>query len=251
MLSRLDRHGSHVYMSPDEVKTWYNKLCAEYVASLSQYGVVLPKLGTTKCLWLVYLRKYQGVMVHKDTISSFVESVNPESGKDQQVRHLASDGWYILNRGDRIPESVDVVPSGYHVLITTDNPKPSFLFKSLTRAGRLAAKNFGQLKAVYGFRCATCGSPEGKSNLLEPSMKTELQQGHKNPHLSLTINNTIPQCQVCNRVYQDDYVFDDKGRVVALASVRPVLRSDKRVRAEILVSLQEASQEALTREDVK
>lgn len=235
---KLDRQGSHVYMSPDEVKSWYSALCDEYNASLMQYGVIMPKLGTAKCLWLVYLRKYQGVLVHKDTISSFVSSVNAKSGRDQQVRHLARDGWYVLNRGDRIADSRDIVPSGYHVLMTTDNPKPTFLFMSLRRAGRIAAKNFGQLKAVYGFRCATCGSLEGKSNLLEPDKKTELQQGHKNPFLGLTVDNAIPQCQVCNRVYQDDYVFDDKGRVVALASIRPVLRSDVRVQSEILAFLQ-------------
>lgn len=220
-------------MSPDEIERWYKKLEKEHRVNLAQYGVKFPNRNTAKALWLIYLRKYQGKLVHKDTISSFVGTVNPRAGKDQQVRHLASDGWYILNRGDKLPEKKDTVPSGYHILITTENPKPTFLFKSLKRAGRISARDFGQLKAVYGFRCATCGSQEGKPNFLEPAKKTELHQGHMNPHKPPTLENSIPQCQVCNGVYLDDYVFDAKGRVIAVASSKPILRADKAVQNEI------------------
>lgn len=237
-MKKLDKQGSHVYMSPDEIESWYRKLEGEYKTNLAQYGVKFPAEHSIKALWLIFLRKNKGTLVHKDTISSFVASVNPKAGKDQQVRHLASDGWYILNKGDKLPDKKDVVPSGYHILITTENPKPTFLFKSLKRAGRIAAKDFGQLKAAYGFRCASCGSQEGKPNLLEPDKKTQLQQGHMNPLKALTLENSIPQCQVCNQVYQDDFVFDAKGRVVAVASEKAVLRADKEVQKEILKKLQ-------------
>jgi hypothetical protein len=220
-------------MSPDEIESWYQKLETEYGTNLSQYGVKFPRRNTAQALWLIYLRKYQGKLIHKDTISSFVETVNPKAGKDQQVRHLASSGWYILNKGDKLPDEKETVESGYHILVTTENPKPTFLFKALKRAGRIAAKNFGQLKAVYGFRCATCGSPEGKPNFLEPDKRTELHQGHMDPVQSLTLQNSIPQCQVCNGVYKDDYVFDLKGRVVALASPAAVLRSSKQIQEEV------------------
>ena len=46
----------------------------------------------------MYLRKYKGTLVHKDTISSFVATIAPKAGKDQQIRHLAEKGWYVLNR---------------------------------------------------------------------------------------------------------------------------------------------------------
>ena len=224
-------------MSADEVERWYKKLESEYNTHLAQYGVKFPAKGATKALWLAYLRKNQGVLVHKDTISSFVETIKPKAGKDQQVRHLASDGWYVLNKGDKLPGKKDVVPSGYHVLITTESPKPTFLFKSLKRAGRISAKDFRQLKAVYGFRCATCGSQEGKPNFLGPDKKTCLQQGHMNPHKPLTLDNSIPQCQVCNGVYMDDYIFDAKGQVIAVASPKPVLRAEKEVQKEIKEAL--------------
>ncbi len=224
-------------MSPKEIAGWYEKLKKEHSIYLAKYGVKFPKKNTTKALWLIFLRKYQGRPIHKDTISSFVETVLPKAGKDQQVRHLAADGWYVLNRGDKVPKKSNTVASGYHMLITIESPKPTFLFKSLKRAGRLAAKDFEQLKAVYDFRCATCGSQEGKPNFLEPDKRTALQQGHMNPNKSLTLENSIPQCQVCNGVYKDDYVFDAKGRVVAVASSRPVLKADKNVQEDIRKAL--------------
>jgi hypothetical protein len=236
-MEKISKQGGETYMSPDEIKNWYEKLKDEWELNLSKYSVIFPKPNVVKALWLIFLRKYQGKLVHKDTISSFVQTVIPKAGKDQQVRHLASDGWYVLNRGDKIPNKNEIVPGGYHVLITTESPKPTFLFKSLKRAGRIAAEDFSQLKAVYDFRCATCGSQEGKPNLLEPDKRTSLQQGHMNPAKSLNLQNSIPQCQVCNGVYQDDFVFDVKGRVIAVASPRPVLKADKYVREEIKKAL--------------
>lgn len=236
-MEKVPKNGKHIYMPPANIESWYKQLETEHETNLAQYGVKFPKRNTAKAFWLIYLRKYLGKLVHKDTISSFVEKVNPKLGKDQQVRHLAADGWYVLNRGDKFPSEQVIVPSGYHILITTESPKPTFLFKSLKRAGRMAANNFGQLKAVYGFRCATCGSQEGKPNLLEPDKRTDLHQGHMNPNKQPILENSIPQCQVCNGVYKDDYVFDPKGRVIAVASPRPVLHADKEVREQIKKAL--------------
>lgn len=234
MTEQLPVQGSHVYMSPEEIEKWWVILEEEYNTHLKQYKVALPKKGTAAALWLVFLKKHEGKLVHKDTISAFVSSVNPESGKDQQVRHLGSkQGWYVLNKGDKIPKENRIIQSGYHMLVTTESPKPSFIFKALKRAGRISAQNFDQLKATYDNRCATCGSQEGKPHFLDPNKRTELQQGHMNPHAKLTLENSIPQCQLCNQVYQDDYVFDIKGRVVAVASSKPVLRADKNVKEQI------------------
>ncbi len=238
-MKKLDKHGEYTSMPLSEIEKWYKQLNKEYTLNLSKYGVKLPKRNSIKALWLIFLRKNKGTLVHKDTISSFVASIKPNAGKDQQVRHLASDGWYILNKGDKIPDKKSTVPSGYHVLITTESPKPTFLFNSLKRAGRIAAKNFNELKAVYGFRCASCGSKEGEPHFLEPDKKTQLQQGHMNPSKPITLDNLIPQCQICNQAYQDDFVFDIKGRVVAVASVKPVLKAEKEIQDEIFKELQE------------
>ena len=220
-------------MSPEEISRWYNLLKEEYNTYLKQYSVSFPKESSSKSLWLVFLKKHEGKLVHKDTISAFVNSVNPKAGKDQQVRHLASQGWFVLNKGDKIPNLNEKVPSGYHILMNTESPKPAFLWKALKRAGRISAKNFEQLKITYNLRCATCGSQEDKPNFLEQNLKTILQQGHMDPHRALTIENSIPQCQLCNQAYRDDFVFNEKGRIIAVASSAPVLRSKKEVQAEI------------------
>jgi hypothetical protein len=224
-------------MSQDEIDKWYGILEHDYNTYLKAFGVSLPKKASGNALWLIFLKKFQGKMVHKDTISTFVNSVIPSAGKDQQVRHLAAKGWYILNTKDKLPEENGIVDKGYHILITTENPKPNFLWKALKRAGRISAKNFDQLKASYSFRCVTCGSIEGKPHLLEQNHRTTLQQGHMNPHKALTLENSIPQCQLCNQIYKDDYVFNEKGRIIAVASANPVLRAEMEVKKEIKEAL--------------
>ena len=83
------------------------------------------------------------------------------------------------------------------------------------------------LKIRYKNRCASCGSEEGKPNLRYPSATTKLQLGHRNPHKPLTEDNSIPQCQFCNRADRDWWVYDERGRVVGIASAEVVGRSVK------------------------
>jgi hypothetical protein len=56
---------------------------------------------------------------------------------------------------------------------------------------------------------------------------------------ALTLKNTIPQCQVCNQVYQDRYVFDEKGRAVAVANIDPVKNARPETKKEILTYLKD------------
>jgi hypothetical protein len=233
MLEKVPLTGNHIYMSPQEIDDWYGRLSAEWETYLKEYDVKMPDRKAYSALWLIFLRKHLGRLVHKDTIADFVISVRPRAGRDQQVRHLAARGWYVLNKGEKLPQDDDVVPSGYHVLVSVEQPKPDFLWKALKRAGRIAARNFEQLKAVYAWRCASCGSQEGKPHLLMQNRRTKLQQGHMDPRKKLTLENSIPQCQVCNRVYKDDYVFDEKGRVIAVAGIGPVSRAAEEVQAKI------------------
>ncbi len=236
-MEKINKQGNHTNMLKSEIDKIYGNLKNEHKKYLAQYNIKLPKKDSMKALWLIYLRKYIGNLVHKDTISDFVQSVKPMAGRDQQVRHLASDGWYVLNKGDKVPNEDKKIGNGYHVLFTVENPKPNFLYKKLKRAGRLSAENFEQLKKVYGSRCVTCGSKENSPHILEPTQTTMLQQGHMNPHEKLTLDNTIPQCQLCNQVYKDDYVFNEKGRVIAVASTRPIEKAHENVKQAIKTML--------------
>ena len=232
-MKKLELTGSHVYMSPEEIEKRYAFLKTQHSIYLKKFKVQMPSRNTAKALWLVYLYKHIGVLVHKDTISRFCQSVNPSLGQDQQVRHLASSGWYVLNKGEKIPNEPDVVPSGYNVLISTEDAKPSYILASMRRMERIKAETFEELKASYDFRCATCGAKEGGVHDRASKTIISLQQGHMNPLKELTLENTIPQCQLCNQTYKNYFVFDENGRIKAVASYEPVLRADKCVVDEI------------------
>ena len=228
---------NHVPIDPSEQETISEALRRDFDDYLASYGVRFPKKGTTKFFWLVYLKKFQRQLVHKDEVASFVQDNIPDVGRDQQVRHLAADGWYVLNKGDKIPERPERVKPGWHMLVNTESPKPTFLHKQLKRAGRIAAQDFETLKAVYDFRCVNCGSQEGKPHRYEKSKVTVLHKGHMDPDKPLTLENMVPQCETCNAYYKDDYVFDDVGRVKAVANEKPVMRAAEHVRDAIRMLL--------------
>ena len=96
MIKRLDKEHSSISMDEEEAKSIYEEIKKAH-GDLKEYGVSLSKYGTAKAYWLIFLVKHKGKMVHKDTISSFV-SQRTKLGKDQQVRHLAAYGWYVLNK---------------------------------------------------------------------------------------------------------------------------------------------------------
>ena len=52
--------------------------------------------------------------------------------------------------------------------------------------------------------------------------------------MALSIDNTIPQCDFCNRASRNYFVFDNKGRVEKINDPKFVLRSSKNVQEEML-----------------
>lgn len=96
-----------------------------------------------------------------DIVSAFVRKYKPTATLDQQVRHLGTQFlWYVLNKGTKVPDREEVVPSGYNYLVSIETPNPKAVALALKRSGRLAAENFEDLKIVYGGKCATCGMEE-------------------------------------------------------------------------------------------
>lgn len=78
------------------------------------------------------------------------------------------------------------------------------------------------------------GANEGEPDPRYGSGSVKLQRGHKDPERPADDpTNIIPQCGACNRAYRDDFVFDDRGRVTAVAAVRPVKRASVAVRRKI------------------
>ena len=226
-------------LSDRALRKIYAILRASHREHLQSLGVKLPALKNSRgeptkdALVLAYLAKDwpNTRPVHKSELTQFVRLYYPDVNDVQQARHLgAQKGWWVVAGGrDNI---VRRLGHGEYQLHSLEKPYPKF-----TAARRGTDGNFERVKAEFHRRCATCGSVEGEPHLHWPGTKTVLQRAHMNPAKPLTADNTIPQCQKCNRADGDKWVYDRKGRVVAVASVRAVLRSDEKVRREIFERL--------------
>ena len=222
-------------ISQEEKDKWTELVLNECNEYLLSYSLKIPEVSSNKFLQLVCLRIHKNKLVSKEVISEFVRFFNKNASVDQQSRHLGSqDFFYVLNAKEKIPNVDMIVPVGYHILITLEAPHPKYIYASHKRAGRFAARNFDELKRAYNNRCATCGSLENKPHFYDASKKTLLQQGHMDPFKSLTIENTIPQCQFCNQTYKDNFVFNEQGRIITVASIEPIRKAHKLTKKQIL-----------------
>lgn len=238
-IKKLEKYGPHCYMSIEEADTLYDEICFMHKKHLAKYDVSMPKRNSFQALQLIYLYKYRDYLVHRDTISEFVRQVFNGASRDQQTRHLASKGWYVLLRGEQIPgTNGDKVESGYHLFYDITVPKPTFMLEKLKRLGRLAAKTFEELVVVYDNKCSTCGAEKGKSHPKYNEKVVELQQGHMDPRKPLNLDNAIPQCQVCNQTYQNNFIFDENGYVKSIYNPDFVLRSDEDIKRKVFETLQ-------------
>jgi len=223
-------------LSKNEIIKQYILIKKYYYKYLKKYGVVLPKLYdknkkfTKNALALVYLSigYPKTKKVSKTEITQFIRDFYPTVNDVQQPRHLgAQDGWWIAAGGrDNI---VMKIKRGYYQLYTLERPYPAF--KKEHRLSDIS--NWEEIKASYGYRCATCGSREGEPHFHWPGTKTKLQKSHKNPNRPLTKGNIISQCQKCNRADRNRWVYDDKGRVIKLAQPSFVKNFDKEIRYKI------------------
>lgn len=238
----------YLNISISEIRALHNKIVSSYNTYLKDYGV--KKLWNTeenidddelfvasldaKQLQIIFLYKHLKCLVHKDLVSEFVRKYIPSAALDQQVRHLGSQClWYVLNKGAKIPDTDISVPSGYNYLVSIEMPNPKAVADALKRTGRLGAISFFELKLAYGNKCATCGIEEGKKDCRNEEIVI-LQQGHMNPRKTLTLDNTIPQCQYCNQTYQDYFIFNEHGRVIAVNNPLILLKSPKPIQDEMI-----------------
>lgn len=230
----------------EEIKIKYNALLKQYKKNLEKYNVKMPNLYkgrnyTLNALVLVYLYSKIGQIVSKQELTDYLRTMGFDINDVQQARHLAQQsGWYILSgkRGDYECNTLGI-RSGEYMLKTIEEPYPSY--KSLKRTESLNASSWEDLKKMYNDRCATCGSKDKEPNFLYPASTTILQQGHKDPSKPLTIDNTIPQCQFCNRASRNYFVFDNKGRVEKIYDPHFVLRSEKEIQLIMLQLLIEGN----------
>ncbi len=219
-------------LSNQGIRDIYEMVKVYHQQYLDKFGVKLPKLehpkgGFTKdALVLVYLaRNYPNTeWVTKDELTHFVRQYYDNTNDVQSARHLGmQSGFYIVSsrRGNYLPPDKPPPNRSAYLLVKLKEPHPAF---SPYRRSDVATE-FEEVKKSYDYRCATCGSKEGEPNLRYKNQRTELQQAHRNPKRPLEGNNIIPQCQFCNRADRNYWVYDERGRVVGIASIKPIQRS--------------------------
>lgn len=221
-------------MTEKEIEKIYAMVSRLHSEYLQQSGVRLPSLQhtngkfTVDALTLVYLAQgYPNTRwVSKSELTQFVRRFHPNTNDVQSARHLGmQSGFFIVStrRGNYLPE--DNPPprerSTFYLLRTLEEPHPAFVAQRRS----VADTDFERIKQRYDYRCATCGSKEGEANLRYKRVRTQLQRAHRNPKLPLEADNIIPQCQLCNRADRNYWVYDKRGRVVGVASVRPIQKS--------------------------
>ncbi len=211
--------------SQAELQKAWDDLRDIHTEYLQRHSVKIPNTlqynQWAKSIWLAVLHFYKNTPVHKDKISEICQRDHPNLGRDQQVRHLKRDGWKLTGS------------HGFHQL-DPYQPSLEWINKSTRREGRLKATTFDEIKNLYGNKCATCGAREGRPDTRYGQDIVTLQQGHLDPSKPAEQDNIIPQCQFCNRAYRRDFVFDDKGRVHAVADIGPVQRAALDVKKKIL-----------------
>ncbi len=186
----------------------------------------MPKQNTAKAYQLAILLHCSPNFVHKDKISDVIRQWIPYAARDQQVRHLKRDGWNLETDG------------GKHRITDPYRTHPNYARQQIKSQNLLLAGDFDGIKRAFSFKCATCGAKEDEPHPRYTEGIVKLQQGHMDPAKAQTTANIIPQCQFCNRAYKDDFTFDEKGRVKAVASPKPVLRASKQVRLLVADALQ-------------
>ncbi|MBI3335101.1 MAG: hypothetical protein HY001_01210 [Candidatus Portnoybacteria bacterium] len=222
------------HLTKREIQGIYKAIKSFHSKHLKTYGVRLPKLkgqkGFTKdALILVYLaRGYPKTQkVSKTELTQFIRTFYPQVNDVQQARHLgAQKGWYIAAGGR--DNQVVHLKRGEYQLITLERPYPAFHGHRVSQMG-----TWEDLKVGYNYRCVTCGSKEGEPNIHWPPTVTKLQKAHKDPNKPLITGNMIPQCQKCNRADRNNWVYDERGRVIKLANPNVIKRSDKKVRLKV------------------
>lgn len=229
-------------MNDQTINETYQHIQKMHDKFLKQYGVILPSLKkngkyTKDALTLVYLAQgYPNTKaISKKELTEFIQQYYPDVLDVQQARHLgAQKGWFILSgtRKDNVSETIN---PGEYKLETLEKCYPGF--SAERRTENIGDDYWEELKRKYDYRCACCGSKENEPHRYWKSTTTTLQKGHKDPRKPLEPGNIIPQCEKCNRPDRNYWVYDSKGRVIALSNEKAIDHSSPDVQKAVYIRL--------------
>lgn len=226
----------------EQIRETYALLKHYFDHYLEKKGVKMPNLKrgneyTKDALVLVFLAQgYPDTkVVSKEELTKFIQFYDPEVNDVQQARHLgAQKGWFILS-GTRHDIASEDIPKGSYKLQTLEQEYPGY--RSARRNYSSGDEYWEELKKEYDYRCACCGSKENEAHRYWKNTITVLQKGHMDPTKPLEPGNIIPQCEKCNRADRDNWIYDEKGRVIGIANARTLEKSSREVKKDIYTRL--------------
>ena len=195
-------------ITKDNITEVYNAYLAEYKANNGEEkGLKLFKLTKkVSAGTFAFLTMYNNpsITFHDEPMTRAYEKfagIEVGSKKTIQMRHFRSqDGYNITNHGGGQYQFVSVEPfEGYR-------PERRDM-------GELDDETWEKLKKDFDYRCACCGSKENEKGFKRKSGITKLEKGHCDPREPLSYSNCIPQCDYCNGIALDKFVFDQDGNV--------------------------------------
>jgi len=187
---------------------------------LFYYDKYLKKLNVKKITQnsafyfaLEYLYKNIKKECDIDDIKKYVVSkgIILSGGDSLQIRHLGMQKGYNILKGGDIYKDVKIKKSNFMLcnLVNCFNG-----YTSEKRSEKIDDANWKNLLEEYGNKCVNCGSVNNEPLRWNGNKITVLQQGHMDPTKPLTLDNTIPQCSICNQQYKNKAIFNKRGFVI-------------------------------------
>jgi hypothetical protein len=214
------------------MKTYSDLQKAFESTALRDKGIKLPGENTQKGQVLLYLFQKRGQVVTKSEAERVVCGRMGIQTKDlQSLRHLGKQCGFNIVQAGTVYKGYKL-KRGEYVLIDLQGVNPYF------NAQRRDENelNFSCIKLKYKYLCATCGCKEGDPHRYSQETVV-LEKGHKDPSKSMGSSNIIPQCQICNKVAKDNWIFDDYGRVARITPQGLLSRHNRRQKEVLLKAL--------------
>jgi hypothetical protein len=214
------------------VKTYSDLKKAFEDAGLRNIGVKLPKEHTQKGQVLLYLFQHHGQVVTKAAAEKVVcERMKVQTKDLQSLRHLGKQSGFNIMQAGAIYKGYKL-KRGEYVLADLQSVNPYFNARRRDESGL----NFESVKRKYKHACATCGCREGEAHRYS-NEAVVLEKGHKDPSMPMIDSNIIPQCQMCNKIAKDNWIFDDYGRVTRITPQGLLSRHSKKQKEALLKAL--------------
>ena len=162
---------------------------------------------------LEYLYLNLKKQVYIEDLKKYVKEkgIKLNGGDSLQIRHLGLQyGYNLLKGGDNFNDIK--IKKSHYMLVNLIKPYNGFIKDK--RTTKVNNENWISIKKEYDNRCVNCGSEEGKPLRWAKNKITELAQGHMDPRKPLTIDNIIPQCNICNQQYKNKAIFNKRGFII-------------------------------------